>query len=115
NPQRRHNQLASRPVAGLLEQRAGSGARATRKSDSDFGGIIIFRFRDGGHIVMKVLELEHAKLILWQVVGGSTEWGRSCVGCCRRVLRRLVLRRAVRPDQLPRSACGLRKTAQRYG
>ena len=59
-------------VASLIEQRAGSGARDT-KSNSDFRGIIILRFRDGGHIVMKVLELERAKLILWQVVGGSTE------------------------------------------
>lgn len=40
---------------------------------SDAGGVIQFRFGAGG-IDMKVLELQPAKRVLWQVVDGPAEW-----------------------------------------
>lgn len=40
---------------------------------NDVGGVIRFRFGAGG-IDMKVLELQPAKRVLWQVVGGPAEW-----------------------------------------
>ena len=39
----------------------------------DVGGVIQFRFAGGG-IDMKVLELDPAGRVLWQVVGGPAEW-----------------------------------------
>ena len=44
------------------------------KGDFDVGGVIVFRFGDRGHIDMKVLELEPARRVVWEVVGGPGEW-----------------------------------------
>ena len=38
------------------------------------GGVIQFRFGARGGFDMKVLELEPARRVLWQVVGGPQEW-----------------------------------------
>ncbi len=38
------------------------------------GGVIEFRFGTRGRIDMKVLELEAARRVLWQVVDGPKEW-----------------------------------------
>ena len=38
------------------------------------GGVIHFQFGDLGFFDMKVLELEPAKRVLWQVVDGPEEW-----------------------------------------
>src|ERR1041385_3917013 len=40
----------------------------------DAGGLIQFRFGDRGRIEMKVLELQPAKRVLWQVTGGPGDW-----------------------------------------
>jgi len=42
--------------------------------ESKIGGVIKFRFGHRGGFDMKVLELEHAKRVLWQVVDGPKEW-----------------------------------------
>lgn len=44
------------------------------KGDFDVGGVIVFRFGDRGHIDMKVQELKPATRVLWEVVGGPSEW-----------------------------------------
>ena len=41
--------------------------------DPQVGGVLQFRFGAGG-IDMKVLELQPAKRVLWQVVAGPQEW-----------------------------------------
>jgi len=41
--------------------------------DSQVGGVIKFRFGQGG-FDMKVLELDPAKRVLWEVVDGPEEW-----------------------------------------
>ncbi|MFZ0424424.1 MAG: SRPBCC domain-containing protein [Xanthobacteraceae bacterium] len=43
------------------------------QGDSKIGGVLQFRFGNGG-FDMKVLELEPAKRVLWQVVDGPQEW-----------------------------------------
>src|SRR5260370_36782537 len=43
------------------------------KGDSKVGGVLQFRF-EGGGFDMKVLELQPAKRVLWQVVDGPKEW-----------------------------------------
>ena len=43
------------------------------QGDSKVGGVIQFRFGAGG-FDMKVLELQPAKRVLWQVVDGPAEW-----------------------------------------
>jgi len=40
----------------------------------DAGGVIQFRFGARGGFDMKVLELEPARRVLWQVVSGPQEW-----------------------------------------
>ena len=40
----------------------------------DVGGVIQFRFGTRGRIDMKVLELDPAKRVLWQVVDGPSDW-----------------------------------------
>ena len=40
----------------------------------DVGGVIQFRFGARGGFDMKVLELEPAQRVLWQVVSGPQEW-----------------------------------------
>ncbi|HSV51097.1 MAG TPA: SRPBCC domain-containing protein [Burkholderiaceae bacterium] len=54
------------------------------KGESKVGGVLQFRFSsDGvvkGSIHMKVLELEPAKRVLWQVVDGPQEWIDTKVG-----------------------------------
>src|SRR5580658_751846 len=48
--------------------------------DSKTGGTIAFRFGDKGGFDMKVLELQPAKRVLWQVVDGPEEWLGTKVG-----------------------------------
>jgi uncharacterized protein YndB with AHSA1/START domain len=43
------------------------------QGDSRVGGVVQFRFGAGG-FDMKVLELQPAKRVLWQVVDGPEEW-----------------------------------------
>ncbi len=47
------------------------------QGESKIGGVLQFRFRAGdseiGGFEMKVLELQPAKRVLWQVVGGPEE------------------------------------------
>jgi uncharacterized protein YndB with AHSA1/START domain len=43
------------------------------KGESDVGDVLQFRFGDGG-FDMKVLELDPAKRVQWQVVDGPAEW-----------------------------------------
>src|SRR5262245_19243684 len=43
------------------------------RGDSKVGGVIQFRFGAGG-FDMKVLDLQPAKGVLWQVVDGPEEW-----------------------------------------
>ena len=43
------------------------------QGDSDIGGVAQFRFGTGG-FDMKVLELNPAKRVLWEVVDGPEEW-----------------------------------------
>ncbi len=43
------------------------------QGDSDVGGVVQFRF-DAGGFDMKVLELNAAKHVLWEVVDGPEEW-----------------------------------------
>jgi uncharacterized protein YndB with AHSA1/START domain len=45
----------------------------TTQGDSNIGGVLQFRFGNGG-FDMKVLELEPARRVLWQVVDGPEEW-----------------------------------------
>ncbi|HWM41759.1 MAG TPA: SRPBCC domain-containing protein [Burkholderiales bacterium] len=48
------------------------------QGDSKVGGLLKFRFSAGGSEIggfdMKILELQPAKRVLWQVVGGPQEW-----------------------------------------
>ena len=44
------------------------------QGNCDVGGVIQFRFGDRGFIDMKVLELDPAKRVLWQVVDGPPDW-----------------------------------------
>ena len=44
------------------------------QGNCDVGGVIQFRFGTRGGIDMKVLELEPAKRVLWQVVDGPKQW-----------------------------------------
>lgn len=41
---------------------------------TDIGGVIHFQFGDRGYFDMKVLELEPAKRVVWEVVDGPSEW-----------------------------------------
>jgi uncharacterized protein YndB with AHSA1/START domain len=50
-----------------------SGWWTNTQGESKVGGVLQFRFGDGG-IDMKVLELDPAKRVLWQVVDGPQEW-----------------------------------------
>ena len=44
------------------------------QGDCNIGGVIQFRFGTRGRIDMKVLELDPAKRVLWQVVDGPSDW-----------------------------------------
>ena len=48
------------------------------QGESKVGGVVVFRFSSGGAEIggfdMKVLELDPAKRVLWQVVDGPAEW-----------------------------------------
>jgi uncharacterized protein YndB with AHSA1/START domain len=48
------------------------------QGESKVGGVLQFRFSDGasekGRIDMKVLELQPARRVLWQVIDGPKEW-----------------------------------------
>lgn len=44
------------------------------QGDSKVGGTIKFRFGDHGFFDMKVLELDPAKRVVWQVLDGPPEW-----------------------------------------
>jgi uncharacterized protein YndB with AHSA1/START domain len=50
------------------------------QGDGKVGGVINFRFGDRGFIDMKVLELDPANRVLWQVVGGPPDWIGTKVG-----------------------------------
>jgi uncharacterized protein YndB with AHSA1/START domain len=43
------------------------------QGESEIGSVVQFRFGEGG-FDMKVLELDPAKRVLWQVVDGPAEW-----------------------------------------
>lgn len=49
------------------------------QGDGKVGGVLRFRFGAGG-FDMKVLELEPARRVLWQVVDGPAEWIGTRVG-----------------------------------
>lgn len=63
-------------VYGALTTREGLSGWWTddTQGDSKVGGVIKFRFADRGFFDMKVLELDPAKHVLWQVVDGPQEW-----------------------------------------
>ena len=44
------------------------------RGESEVDGVLEFRFAPHGGFDMKVLELEPAKRVLWQVVAGPDEW-----------------------------------------
>src|SRR6202163_807721 len=44
------------------------------QGESKVGGLLQFRFGAAGGFDMKVLELDPAKRVLWQVVDGPAEW-----------------------------------------
>ena len=44
------------------------------RGDSKVGGVIHFQFGERGFFDMKVLELQPATRVLWQVVDGPEEW-----------------------------------------
>jgi uncharacterized protein YndB with AHSA1/START domain len=52
---------------------AGWWTRDTQ-GESEVGSVIKFRFEPHGFFDMKVLELEPAKRVLWEVVDGPQEW-----------------------------------------
>jgi uncharacterized protein YndB with AHSA1/START domain len=47
---------------------------STTQGDSKTGGTVHFRFGDRGFFDMKVLQLDPAKRVLWEVVDGPAEW-----------------------------------------
>jgi uncharacterized protein YndB with AHSA1/START domain len=49
------------------------------RGSCDLGGVIEFHFGTNGRIDMKVLELDPAKRIVWQVVDGPQDWFGSRV------------------------------------
>jgi uncharacterized protein YndB with AHSA1/START domain len=44
------------------------------RGSGDVGGVIGFHFGTRGHFNMKVLELQPAKRVLWQVIDGPADW-----------------------------------------
>lgn len=44
------------------------------QGESTVGGVVRFRFGSNGGFDMKVLELDPARRVLWQVVDGPEEW-----------------------------------------
>jgi uncharacterized protein YndB with AHSA1/START domain len=44
------------------------------QGDGDVGGVLKFRFGGAGGFDMNVLEADHDKRVLWQVVDGPEEW-----------------------------------------
>lgn len=44
------------------------------RGSCDLGGVIEFHFGTNGRIDMKVLELDPAKRVVWQVVDGPQDW-----------------------------------------
>ncbi len=67
-------------VYKALTTREGLAAWWTNNTqgESKVGGVLLFRFSAGGVEIggfdMKVLELDPAKRVLWQVVDGPAEW-----------------------------------------
>jgi uncharacterized protein YndB with AHSA1/START domain len=59
-----------------LTTRDGLAGWWTNDTQGDFGvgGVIQFRFGTRGGFDMKVLELQPAKRVLWQVVAGPEQW-----------------------------------------
>ena len=68
-------------VYTALTTREGLAAWWTNKTqgDSKVGGVLQFRF-DAGGFDMKVLELQPARRVLWQVVDGPEEWLGTRIG-----------------------------------
>jgi hypothetical protein len=56
-----------------LEGLSGWWTRDTKGDSKEVGGVIRFRFGNGG-FDMKVLALQPGKRVLWQVVDGPAEW-----------------------------------------
>jgi uncharacterized protein YndB with AHSA1/START domain len=44
------------------------------QGDGDVGGVLRFRFGDAGGFDMNVIEADHGKRVLWEVVDGPEEW-----------------------------------------
>jgi len=71
---------SSNEVYKALTAREGLAAWWTNNTqgESKVGGVLKFRFSVGGKEIggfdMKVLELQPARRVLWQVVGGPEEW-----------------------------------------
>jgi uncharacterized protein YndB with AHSA1/START domain len=59
-----------------LSTREGLAGWWTADATGDFnvGGVIAFRFGKLGGFDMKIVELDPARRVLWQVVGGPEEW-----------------------------------------
>jgi uncharacterized protein YndB with AHSA1/START domain len=57
-----------------LEGLSGWWTSDTRGDSNKVGGVIKFRFGDLGGFDVKVLELDPARRVLWQVVDGPAEW-----------------------------------------
>src|SRR5271156_3855118 len=51
----------------------------TTEGESNVGGVLRFRFGAGG-FDMRVLELDPARRVLWQVVDGPEEWLGTKIG-----------------------------------
>jgi uncharacterized protein YndB with AHSA1/START domain len=66
-------------AVATIEGLAGWWTTDTRGS-SRIGDIIKFRFGTRGAMDMKVLELEPAKRVLWEVVDGPKEWIGTKIG-----------------------------------
>jgi uncharacterized protein YndB with AHSA1/START domain len=47
---------------------------ADTRGQSEVGGVVHFQFGDRGFFDMKVLELQPAKRVLWEVTDGPKEW-----------------------------------------
>jgi len=62
-----------------IEGLSGWWTRDTQ-GENKVGGTVRFRFDDNSGFDMKVLELDPAKRVLWEVIGGPKEWIGTKVG-----------------------------------
>jgi uncharacterized protein YndB with AHSA1/START domain len=61
-------------VYEALTTRDGLAGWWTSETTGDADGVIIFRFGELGGFDMKVLDLQPARRVLWEVVDGPAEW-----------------------------------------